>query len=803
MSSVGSDTLIVTFGGFLIWFEYRCCHGYLSENPAATTRILNMQTISRTGLQFEDEVRNIARSLYSNGSGQGSENVDGRERDGVFWNGSFFTVVEATTDKAKQKAEKDGKKTHDLVIKLRQKGFMAQGFLVTRHEPTPDQKDIIKTKKFDRTTKIISFDELRSQLFDSLAYINNREKKRFGSVYDHVENNYEVSLEDFVEPTITDLDPAIPFSLSQMIEGVCTCKRMVLVAEYGVGKSMLLREVFHALVKKVHRKDHYRTPIAINLRDHLGQTDPIELLERHARANAANPQNLVAAWNAGYVDLLIDGFDELSTRGWTGDVKRLREYRRSSHSVVRKLIKETPAGCGIIIAGRDAYFDSFSEMREALGASENQFQILRVHPFDECQAMKFLSKKSFKGSLPEWIPTRPLLLTYLVTKGLLQSAIEANSGGDYPRGSAWLSLLDMIAARESEQSEGVDKESLVSFFGALGVRSRHSAIGQASFSPQQMEQIFFSITGTTIMEDERNLLLRLPGLGAAQDNALNRSFIDDDLLNACCALPILRYTQDPYTDYSETFGFEALSQPLSDVGIEALVALIERAQVPCGQVSAAIDNAVSFPAMQLAFDLLRVSLKQCENQNFVTLEGIEIVDLDLSNSDFDGSKIDFSGCLINRVVLPSPEETNMDIIFTECLIGSVEGRVSAADLNNDQFIGCEVSEFTHEYSVNSEVLETTLPLGLKVLVVTLRKIFKQYGSSRLESALYRGLDQRSKMLVPEIVSLLLRNGFIVPTGRQGKITYSGTKSKRDEALKIIQSPNASDSAIVQESSKLG
>ncbi|MDQ1850797.1 hypothetical protein Q9299_21090, partial [Gemmobacter fulvus] len=159
-----------------------------------------------TGPQFEDEVRNIARNLFSNGFGQGSQIIDGRERDGVFWNGHFYTVIEATTLKTKEKAETDGKKTHDLVIKLRQDNHMAQGLLVTLHEPTPDQKQVIKAKKYDRTTRIISFDELRAQLFDSLTYINNREKKRFGSVYDHVENNFEIPLSDFVEPTISELE---------------------------------------------------------------------------------------------------------------------------------------------------------------------------------------------------------------------------------------------------------------------------------------------------------------------------------------------------------------------------------------------------------------------------------------------------------------------------------------------------------------------------------------------------------------------------------------------------------------------
>lgn len=178
-----------------------------------------------SGFQFEDEVRNIARNLYSNSSGQGSEVVDGRERDGVFWNGDFYTVIEATTLKTKEKAEVDGKKTHDLVIKFRQEGYMARGLLVTLHEPTPDQKQIIKTKKYDRTTKIISFDEFRSHLFDSLNYINNREKKRFGSVYDHVDNSFSIPLSDFVEPTISDIESGKSATFTELSDDLQAGKR--------------------------------------------------------------------------------------------------------------------------------------------------------------------------------------------------------------------------------------------------------------------------------------------------------------------------------------------------------------------------------------------------------------------------------------------------------------------------------------------------------------------------------------------------------------------------------------------------
>lgn len=759
-----------------------------------------MIVTSLTGPQFEDEVRNIARNLYSNDFGQGSQVVDGRERDGVFWNGDVFTVIEATTLRTKEKAETDGKKTHELVTKIRQNGHLARGILVTLHEPTPDQKQVIKTKKYDRTTRIISFDELRAQLFDSITYINNREKKRFGSVYDHVDNNFEIPLSDFVEPTISDLENAKLVAFTELSDELELGKRYVLTAEYGVGKSMVLRHLFHRMVKKVRAKKHFRTPVVINLREHLGQTEPIELLERHARANAVDPQKLVAAWNAGYVDLLIDGFDELSTRGWTGDIRRLKEYRRATHSVVRKLIKDTPSQSGVFIAGRDGYFDSTSEMREALGVAVPYFRVCRILPFDESQASKFLKKKGYNGPLPDWLPTRPLLLTYLATKKLLLAAVSAQPSGEFPRGTAWLALIDMISLRESEQLEGVDKAALLHFLGALGVHARQSPGGQSSFSPQYMEDLFSDVAGVTIMEDERNLLLRLPGLGVAQDNSLNRSFIDLDFMNVCCVRPILSYVRDPYSDQSRVYKFDGLVDPMSEIGIEALAALLATSGVQLGAIYSAIDRAIANGLNQLAFDIFRAAQKLGPQvgSDFLTFSGVAVDEVDLSSGDYDNSKICLSGCIVDRIVLPTPEETNREVIFSECLIGRVEGRVSKSDLDEIQFVDCDVAEFSDEYSVNSAVLDSSMPLGVRVLVVTLRKLFTQGGAARLESALFRGLDQRAKLVVPGILQLLIRYGFVVETGRRGKKAYSGTKSKRQEALGIIQAPNASGAEILRE-----
>jgi hypothetical protein len=425
-----------------------------------------------------------------------------------------------------------------------------------------------------------------------------------------------------------------------------------------------------------------------------------------------------------------------------------------------------------------------------------------VFPFDESQALEFLRRKKFSGALPEWIPTRPLLLTYLVTKGLLKAAVEAEVSGDFPRGSAWLSLIQMIAFRESDQLEGVDQDSLLLFLGALAVYARQTPDGNTSFSPQQMESIFSAVTGNSIIEDERNLLLRLPGLGAAQDNPINRSFIDKDFLNVCSVSPILRFIVDPYTDSSSGYSFENIVDPLNDVGVEALSTALLRANLQPGVISAAIDRALVADLHQLAFDVFRAAQEIQPPKTLVRFEGISVDEIDLSADEYDSCKVMFAGCIIEKIILPSLDELNQNIQFYDCLVGVVEGRSSKSDLESGQFKDCEIGEFTDEYNVNNKVLDSSLPLGVRVLIVTLRKLFTQGGSSRLESALYRGLDQRSKMIVHEVIALLIRHGFIVETGRKGKITYAGTKSKRSDALHIIQSPNIVGSSLLKECAAL-
>lgn len=753
-----------------------------------------------TGSEFEDEVKRICRSLFSDSIGQGSEKIDGRERDGVFWNGSFFTIVEATTDRRKDKALYDAKKTHELVTKKRSEGYMATGYLVTLHEPTADQREAVR--KYERTTKIISFDELRSLLFDAQGYLRIRSGKPFGSVFDHASHTFEVPRSDFVSPTITKSQTGSIVSVADVGELVKRSSRIIITAEYGIGKSMLLREIFFLLLQEFSNGNTFRFPVAINLRDHLGQSDPIELLERHARSNASDPRKLVAAWCAGYVDLIIDGFDELSTRGWTGDHRKLREFKRSTHSVVKNLIRDTPRVASVIISGRTAYFDSENEMREALGTPEASFDHLLIQPFDTVQASEFLRRKGYSAPIPQWLPTRPLFLSYLINKNLLSDAVSVSSHGSFPEGTAWSVLLAMIAGRESEQSEGVDKESILQFWGMLATKARQGDALQKSFSPVEVDDIFYKATGNSVSEDERRLLLRLPGLGISPDNASNRIFIDIDFVNAASARLLAMHVKFPFGEEPYRAELRLASQQLNQVGTHVLCATVESDAVSTGLLVACFKREIELENYSLAYDLCGSLVFLTKLEGDIFFEGLEIQELDICQDVWDHARVTFSSCLISNLLLPPDGHLPQGLRFQECLFGNVEGRSSELDIPGWAFANCDFNNFSDSYNVNNSILDSSLPIGLRVLVVTLRKIYAQAGTSRLESALLRGLDHRARMIAPDVIDILKRHRFIIESGRQGKIIYAGTRLMRKEALNIIQSPANSRSGVVDECRKL-
>jgi predicted NACHT family NTPase len=93
-------------------------------------------------------------------------------------------------------------------------------------------------------------------------------------------------------------------------------RHIVLLGEYGSGKSRCIREAFRFMSD--HADADFSHPISIDLRDMWGLRRGVELISRHLSDLGLDRLNgsALRALNAGAVTLLLDGFDELGSQAW-------------------------------------------------------------------------------------------------------------------------------------------------------------------------------------------------------------------------------------------------------------------------------------------------------------------------------------------------------------------------------------------------------------------------------------------------------------------------------------------------------
>ena len=185
-----------------------------------------------TGPEFEDEVRRIARELWPAFLFGGAAMEDGRERDGVFETEWVIHLIEATTWRTKEKADKDIEK----LVKLRRRltssgGKPVQCWFVTLNEPTADQRAVAPR---DNSVRVLSFEQFRGQLVDAHGYLRIREKCAFGSARDP--ESGDVVVRETYLPTRMFTSSGDGLSVTDVAASLQDHGRVVILGDYGAGK---------------------------------------------------------------------------------------------------------------------------------------------------------------------------------------------------------------------------------------------------------------------------------------------------------------------------------------------------------------------------------------------------------------------------------------------------------------------------------------------------------------------------------------------------------------------------------------
>ncbi|NYF92106.1 NACHT domain-containing protein [Tunturiibacter empetritectus] len=750
---------------------------------------------SMTGPQFEDEVRRIARARWSSAAFDGAAIVDGRERDGIFVTDEMVHAIECTVLRTKAKAEEDCKKLAKLVKSLRSQYATrgVKGWFVTADEPTADQREA--ARPFNPDVQACSFQQFCAPLVDYREYFSLRSKYRFGSASDPQTGSIDLSHEPYVAVDLFDINNSQRnsfFDLAQSMRNSAT--RTLLLGDFGAGKSMTLREIFTSASKGYEKREFARFPIHLNLREHQGQTSVQESLERHARSiGFPNPSQLVRAWRGGFADILLDGFDEIASSGWAGFNKKLKDIRYSNVALIRNFVRETPFNSSILIAGRRHYFDSMSELRASLGTGL-QFKETAIAEFTAEQAAEFLSRRRLSGKIPDWLPSRPLLLSYLMSWNVLQDDLV-----QLAEAPGWDYLLHRICEREAQLDIGLDGSTIRELIERLATIARTTGDGLGPFTRDDLAQAFTQVCEYAPQLGSDIALLRLPGIGNPSADDGTRSFIDQDLADTARAGDVARFIIDPFDGSNSQV--LTVQGGLGDIGAAVAALVLKDMDIRSGSLRTALEKVRTSALAEngcLGPDIFKVAqlMGTALDGQPVHISSAYCDEIQLSNDDPDMSSVLFRDCVIQSLTIESETSDKNIPTFKNCLIGFLQGRASAKDLPSDRFDGCAIEEYSAWASTTSGFMHLDVPPGLRVLLSILKKLFLQAGSGRQSSSLFRGIDQRARHYVPQVLQLLAFEGLANELNIAGKSIWVPIRKESSRARSILASPNTSTDVLV-------
>ena len=315
---------------------------------------------------------------------------------------------------------------------------------------------------------------------------------------------------------------------------------IVLIGDYGSGKSRCVKEVFEELTKFATYK--VLTPFAINLRDNWGLKRSTEIITRHLtdlglqeRVNDA----LKVAYTRSTV-YLLDGFDEIGAQTWSDDPTRLVEIRSHSLQAVKDLIGK--ARSGILLAGREHYFNDDVELITSLGLTNKQPLILHCdQELTPEQFTQMLGRDT--PALPAWMPKTPLIATIVrdIEPAVFERILETSSG----QVDLWGLLIDTFCDREAKINPILGRwhytRVLYTHIGRARLGQLPSAVGPISI--KQINEAFEKTIGRPPTDESAIILQRLPGLSRVGAESLDRQFVDTYILDGLKAEDVLAIWQ--------------------------------------------------------------------------------------------------------------------------------------------------------------------------------------------------------------------------------------------------------------------
>lgn len=714
---------------------------------------------------LEDEVRGISSYIW-NAPAEPAKINDVKIDCLVKTRDDYWIVVEISKEHNLAKLRTDLAKFASVRPYLFSKNIYAECIFVC--DVSPDAS-LIETGQ-GQNVQVLSVDQLRRKFFDFSAYFHSRINRPFGSAVDPKTGSKDNK--KYINVFYVSGDDEV--SISDLKEYLKQKQNIILLGEYGTGKSRCVQELFRLLSEDAKRGELY--PISINLRDNWGMQSAEELIRRHFETLglADTSDSLVRSFDKGGVCFLLDGFDEIGSQSWGDDQAKLANLRKRSVVSIKDLISKCPDG-RVVVTGREHYFNSDDEMLKALGLSRENCKIVRCKDEFTIEEMEeFLSGISENTVLPSWLPRRPLMcqtISQLDEEDVERIFVDEGRGSEF-----WHRLIDVICEREARINPILDAETIKKVYQkiARATRAKPTDVGPITIS--ELNQAFETVLGTPPIDESATMLQRLPGLGRTSTETSDRSFIDGFILDGLRALDVAEIVVSSEGGLEK----EKWTNPLREVGYEVLAQWMSNSFSPyLSYARKAANNQNKIIAADIVASAMHMQ-KDTIDFNGIYLDGVNICCIDMKNTI--PANITITDSIIETLKLPEskPEATYIN----SSVIGQVEG-VSAATGLPKWCKNLDVDRFQAIHTV-ARIKAANLNNAQEIFVTIVKKTFFQPGAGRKEDALLRGLGRFDKKgNARKIINILMSERILTRfKGDEGWV-YSPERSKTKKMSKIL------------------
>ncbi len=727
-----------------------------------------------SAVEFENRVRATAALIWNRPAKQ--ETINHINYDAVIISSQRWILLEATISTDLEKIRGDLNRLAITRLQLfSNRSIACEVYLVLQSEPTPSMIGTAKSVNID----VLSLSQLRSKLFDFESYQTQRSTHPFGSAVTPESGVADTSL--YVPVTYTSTTGNAEYSVERLRSELIHKAKIVLVGEYGTGKSRCLQETFHQLSSAADSSFFY--PIAINLRECWGLETADEILSRHFRRLGLSQMadSVIKVIGTGSIILLLDGYDELGVQTWSNELARLKEVRHRALRGVRDLVQQSKGG--VLIVGREHYFDGTEEMLRAIGFGGSAKVIRCKSEFSVPEMKAYLSTRGIQQQPPEWLPRRPLMVQILASfdQSTLNDVLAAATGAV----RFWHLFVEGFCKREAGAQESVlDPFSVRRIMQALArlTRTKQSDVGP--LTQTEIRRAFELVLGTTAIDESRVVLQRLSGLGRVSMETDDRQFVDPYLLDGFRALDVGHIVEVEDRMAQQ----ENWINPLKGLG---QLILGERAKSSSQQFLQFAKHCSSNGNAVLGGDI--VASLATTTVGAMDFGGLQLQTSYLHELNLLGtipSNLILNGCLVHRLV--APRNTGPNFLIDDCDIGVFFGESRRA---RNYLKNCRID---HRQIV-SVPLER-LAIGQRVLTEVLTLVWAQRGKSVVAAAIRRrGAKIAPDHVVSRILEILVNEEEILlqPTTkrRAGKSTVKINREARRRVADLLRDTYLSEDPL--------